>query len=157
MIKISLRRNSIYIIQYIIYYNLRRVIKVIISKFFSFNNSLIFTLLMIFGEFFGGLSVYLYQITFLRKVKRKNLAEEINIIKKEKKMKRIDGNFKIILLLFFAAYFDFVEYVLLSYFIPKLGKMSPTADLRLNGMSTISSCILFIYALKLKIGRHQFF
>jgi hypothetical protein len=35
--------------------------------------------------------------------------------------------------------------------------MSPTADLRLNGMSTISSCILFIYALKLKIGRHQFF
>ncbi len=159
MIKISLRRNSIYIIQLIIYYNIRRVIKVIIGNFFSFYNSLIFTLLMLFGEFFGGLTVYLYQITFLRKVKnqKQKLTEETSVIKKEKKMKRIDGNFKIILLLFFSAYFDYIEYVLLSYFIPKLAKMSPTADLRLNSMSTISSCILFIYALKLKIGKHQFF
>ena len=157
MISISLRKNSIYIIQLIIYYNVRRVTKVILNNFFSFNNSIIFTFLMHLGELFGGLSVYIYQITFLRKDKSIKINEEIKIFTKKKKMNRADGNLKIILLLFFTAYFDYLEFVLLSYFVPLLSEMSPTADIRLISMSTISSCIIFIYAMKLKIGKHQFF
>lgn len=72
MIKISLRRNSIYIINLIIHYNMRRVIRTIINNYFSFKDSLIFTVLMVLGEFFGGLSVYIYQHLFLNKHKNKN-------------------------------------------------------------------------------------
>ena len=72
MIKISLRRNSIYMINLIIHNNMRRVIRTIINNYFSFKDSLIFTVLMVLGEFFGGLSVYIYQRLFLNKHKNKN-------------------------------------------------------------------------------------
>ena len=159
MIKLSLRRNSIYIIQVIIYYNIRRVVKDIITKNFEFNSSLIFTFLMHSGEFFGGLSIYLYRKTFLKKVKNKINYEAlpINIIQKVIKMHRIDGYFKIIVLIFFSAFFDFIEFILLSFLVPKLADISPTADLRLNGFSTITSAIVFRYALKFKNDKHQFY
>ena len=60
MIKIAIRRNQIYIIYLFIYYYLRRVEKTIIEHFYPFNDSLIFTLLMHLGEFFGGLSIYIF-------------------------------------------------------------------------------------------------
>ena len=159
MIKLSLRRNSIYIIQVIIYYNIRRVVKDIITKNFEFNSSLIFTILMHFGEFFGGLSIYIYRKTFLNKGKNKIKLEglSINIIQKAIQMRRIDGYFKIIVLIFFSAFFDFIEFILLSFLVPKLADMSPTADLRLNGFSTITSAIVFRYALRFKIDKHQFY
>ena len=162
MIKISLRRNSIYIINLIIHYNMRRVIRTIINNYFSFKDSLIFTVLMVLGEFFGGLSVYIYQHLFLNKHKNKNKNKlndigNIKTLIKEDKMNRVDGNFKIFLLIFFSAFFDFIEYVFLNYFVPKLADVSPSAELRLHSISTISSCIVFIYTLKLKIGKHELY
>ena len=113
MIKLTLRRSSIYVIQLIIYYNIRRIIKGIITKKFGFNSSLSFTFLMHFGELFGGLSVYFYRITFLRENKKKKKKSEFlmeKVVKEDKKMNRIDGYPKIALLLFFTAFFDFIEY-----------------------------------------------
>ena len=160
MIKLSLRSNSIYIIQVIIYYNIRRIIEDIITKNFEFNNSLIYTLLMLLGEFFGGLSIYIYRKTFFKKDDKNNIQYEV-LSDKEKqsirKMRRIDGYFKIIILIFFCAFFDLINYLLLTFLVPKLTEMSPSADLRLNGFSTITSAIVFRYALKIKIYKHQYF
>ena len=153
MIKLTFRRSSIYVIQLIIYYNIRRIIKGIITKKFIFNSSLIFTILMHLGELFGGLSVYFYRITFLHENKKKMEKAA----KEEKKMNRIDGYSKIALLLFFCSLFDFIEYLLLYYLVPHLAEISPTADLRLNAVSTISSAFVFKYALRLRIEKHQYF
>jgi hypothetical protein len=101
MIKISLRGNSIYIIQLFIYYYLRRIDSTIIKRIFNFQDSLIFTLLMHFGEFFGGLASYIYQNTFLKTKKKleknKNNINSRLIIYKKKEMSRVDGKFKIYL------------------------------------------------------------
>ena len=59
--------------------------------------------------------------------------------------------------MFLGAFFDFIEYVILSFYIPRIAKMSPTADIRLKGIITISSSLIFTFALKLKIGRHQIY
>ena len=112
------------------------------------------------GEFFGGLSVLIYQTAFLNE--RKNNKVErmrsfIKIIQHKKQMNKADRTPKIILLMFLGAFFDFIEYVILSFFIPRIAKMSPTADIRLTGIITISSSLIFTFALKLKIGRHQFY
>ena len=112
------------------------------------------------GELLGGLSVYFYQKTFLHRKgnnKEKYKIESIVIIRRKEKMGRPDGFFKIFFLIFFSAYFDFVESILLSYYVPQLIEMSPTADLRLNSASTISSCLIFIFTLKLDIGKHHIF
>ena len=66
IIKISTRRNLFYIINLIIHYYLRKV-DLIISNIYNFNGSLILTLLMLLGEFFAGLSIYIYQKILLKK------------------------------------------------------------------------------------------
>ena len=160
MIKIAIRRNLIYIMYLFIYYYLRRVEKTIIEHFYPFNDSLIFALLMHLGEFFGGLSVLIYQTAFLNERKNNKVERTrsfIKIIQHKKQMNKADRTPKIILLMFLGAFFDFIEYVILSFFIPRIAKMSPTADIRLTGIITISSSLIFTFALKLKIGRHQFY
>ena len=64
---------------------------------------------------------------------------------------------KIALLIFFAAFFDFIEYILINFFIQRTAKISPTSDLRFNSITTIASSLIFTFALRLKIGKHQFF
>ena len=159
MIRIALRKNLIYILQVIIHYYLRRIVSTIIRKVYKFNDSLIFTLLMHLGELFGGLASYLYQNKFLKPKPKipSNATISQYIIPKELKMKKADNNYKIIILIFFAAFFDFMGYILATFFVPKIARLSPTADIRLTSVTTISSTLIFIYALKLKIGRHHFY
>ena len=72
-------------------------------------------------------------------------------------MNRADGWIKIIILIFFASFFDFYESIILNYIIQGLAEISPTIDQRLCFIITISSSLICIYALRLKIGRHQVF
>ena len=159
MIKLGFRRNSIYIIQYFIYYYVRRIIKLSISQIFEFNDSIIFSLIMHLGEFFGGLFSFLYQNTFIKQSREPIKLSGIKLIGNKKKMNRADKLYKIGLLIFFAAFFDFTEYLLINYYIPRISatRMSPTYDLRFNSITTISSSLIFTYALRLKTGRHQFY
>ena len=157
MIKLTLRKNLIYIIQLSIYYYIRRIDYIIIKQLYPFKDSLIFAFLMHLGEFFGGLASYLYQNTFLKKAKTTKNIWGLNLIQKSATMRRIDGKFKILLLIFFSAFFDFMEYVLVTFFVPYIVVLSPTADLRLTSIATISTSLISKYALKLKIGRHQIF
>ena len=60
LIHITKRRNLLYVIYSMIYYFLRKVVLIIINKKYKYNDSLIFTLLMVLGEFFGGFTVYIY-------------------------------------------------------------------------------------------------
>ena len=63
-IHIATRRNLFYILSLIIHYYLRKADLIIINTEYEFNDSLIFTLLMLWGEFFGGLAIFLYQNNF---------------------------------------------------------------------------------------------
>ena len=155
-IKITTRRNLFYIINLIIYYYIRKADLIIINKTFKFNDSLIFTLLMLSGEFFAGLSIYIYQMIFLKK--------EIKIIKHfnivftifRPKMNRSDNIFKIILLLFFSASFDFIEFIVATFYIPKFSVVSPTAEYRFGGLIIILGALLCHFNLKIKLLKHQF-
>ena len=71
MIKFTFRRSIIYLLILLLYYHLRKIISIIMKHVFEFNNSLLLTLLMAFGELFGGLAIYYYQINFLSKTKTK--------------------------------------------------------------------------------------
>ena len=63
-IRISTRRNLFYLSQVVLYYYSRKVVLIIINNLYKFNDSLIFTFLMLLGEFFAGIAIYLYQIYF---------------------------------------------------------------------------------------------
>ena len=67
IIKISTRGNLFYVVNVIIYYYIRKIVLIIINNIYKFNDSLIFTFWLLAGEFFAGLSIYIYQILFLKK------------------------------------------------------------------------------------------
>ena len=155
MIKCTLRRNLIYLFFLFLYYYLRKIISIIMSQVLKFNISLIYTFLMVLGEFFGGLSIYIYQKKFLAENKKTNNRFKIKLLANRTTMNPIDGRIKIYILIFFASFFDFVEYLIVTYFIPRIASLSPTADQRLCSISTISSSLVCTYTLRMKVGRHQ--
>ena len=150
----------IYFVLLCFWHYARQIEIIIIPKVTNFSDSLTFTFLMFFGELFGGLAVIVYnKLNFLYRKKQNKQDEAIvKILTKGKgrKMSKSDNMFKIILLIFFAAFFDFVQFII-SYALPKIAVLSPTSDQRLRILITITSSLLCTYALKFKISKHHIF
>jgi len=159
MIKIGLRNNLLYPLLLIIFTFSRRILSSIISEKLKFKSSLSFlTLLMFFSEFIVGLFIYLYQLKFLKSNKKTNAKQSsINYIVSYNKMSHPDSEFKIFALIFIGAYFDFVEFILTSYYFPKFENISKSLNIRLGSALTLSSFILYYYLLKIQIYNHQKF
>ena len=134
IIHLSTRRNLRFIIYLILYYYLRKIDSIIINYKFKFDDSLIFAILMFLGEFFAGLSVFIYQALYLKKDNKKAYYFGIELIFDKGGMNRRDKIYKIILLIFFAAFFDYMQFIIASFYIPKLFMFSPTASYRFGGI-----------------------
>ena len=158
MIKFAFRKNLIYILQLILWNLLRKIEKTIISKSLGFEISSIFTILMFLGNFIFGLIFYLYQLQFLKKNKNEpSKFMSITLLQKENELVPPDSKTKIYFLLFFASFFDFIEFTLSMYTLQKFVGASPSLQSRLSGILTISSALFFYYVLKFQIFKHQFF
>ena len=157
LIHISIRRNLYYIINLLIHYYLRKVDLIIINTKFQFNDSLIFTFLMFFGEFFAGLSIFLYQHIFLKKDIKTFKHFKIPFSIYKPKMNRTDNIFKIGLLIFFSASFDFIEFVIATFYIPRFEIVSSTAEYRFGGLIIIIGALICHFNLRIKILKHQFY
>ena len=106
------------------------------------------------GTFIGGLTLYLCHINSFRK--RKVIKYfGIGVIRNRIKIKNEDKYLKKIILIFFAGFFDFYEFILLNFYITS--KDSPIIGVKIGCLSTISSSLICIYALRFTIGRHHKF
>ena len=85
MIKLSYRRNLIYLLLLFISYLLRRIIGIIIGKLYDLGNSLIFVFIMFLAEFMGGLLIYVYQTSFLNRNKNVKTNAIYKLIIRKKK------------------------------------------------------------------------
>lgn len=158
IIHITKRRNLLYIIYLMISYFMRKVDLIIITETYKFNDPLIFTFLMLLGEFVGGLSIYLYQHYFFKTKENKGTRYfGIELLQNDLQMKSPDSNTKILVLIFFTAYFDFVQFILLTLYMPKFPVLSPTAESRFGGGIIIVGAIICYFYLKYKIKKHQFY
>ena len=157
MLKITFRKNHIYLVFLFFSYFVRRIISIILSKIFGFSTSILFCFLMCLGQIIGGSVVYCYQDSFLKKKTKKTSKSFLyhQLVVRERKLKKADSCFIIIILIFFASFFDLEEYFITSVFIPKISKLSSTSSLRLCCIMTITSSLICITAMKYKIGRHQ--
>ena len=157
MIKIAFRKNHIYLVALFFSYFFRRILLIILQKIFGFKKSLIFCFFMCSGQIIGGITIYIYQYTFLRKKgSSSNTKYAIQLISNKREMNRVDNSYKILFLIFLASSFDFVEFFITSDFIPEIASLSSTADLRLGFIMTVTTSLLCTFALRYKIGKHQF-
>ena len=159
MIKIGLRNNLLYPLLLIIFTFFRRILSVVISELLEFESSLSFlTFLMFFSEFITGLIIYIYQLKFIKHNKKTNSKKSrIKYLVLNNKMSYHDSKFKIYLLIFIATYFDFVEFILASYYFPQFENISKSLTIRLGSALTLSSFILYYFLLKIEIYNHHKF
>ena len=68
-----------------------------------------------------------------------------------------DNIFKVYLLIFIGTYFDFVEFILTSYYFPKFENISKSLNIRLGSALTLSSFILYYFLLRIEVFNHQKF
>jgi len=157
MIKIGLRNNLLYPLLLIIFTFFRRILSDVISDLLKFESSISFlTLLMFFSEFIVGLSIYMYQLKFFKHNKKTNVRKSsIKLIVTHNEISYPDSIFKIYILIFIATYFDFVVFILISYYFPQFENISKSLNVRLGGSLTLSSFILSYFLLKIKIFKHQ--
>ena len=78
----------------------------------------------------------------------------LELIKTENRVKKIDGILKSIFILFYCAFFDFAQFILS---INKIINLSSSICSRLRGFLTIFDALFYYFILKLNIYRHQFF
>lgn len=159
MIKVSLRPNLIYPFYLIMWTFLRKIVSIIISKVFKFKGSIIYTFLMFFGEISGGLFFYLDQKSYFKKKFSVKITSKFDhsFITNNALIKIIDSNIKILFLFVMTAFFDFFEFLVSTYEIGKIPKISGTLQIRLGGFLIIISSLVGYFTLKFPIFKHHIF
>ena len=105
---------------------------------------------------FHYISFAIYNSRILKKDKKKETRVfGLKLIQKEVKMKTQDSKIKIIILIFFAAFFDFVEFIIASFYMPRFPIISQTAEYRFGGIIIIIGALLCYYNLKMSIKKHH--
>ena len=155
-IKIGIRHNLIYPLMIIIFTFVRKVDTIIMHKYIKFNGSLLLTLIMFLSEFITGL--YCYKFYSNNNISKKKTFKSNKLKLIRYKFKLPDKFKKIYFLIFMAAYFDFVVFILQTYYLPQfLEKESISLDIRVRNSLIISNAIICYYFLRLKIYKHQKF
>ena len=155
MLKIRFRKNLVYLSVYYISWYIRKTIIIIIQTLFNLTPTYILLYLMNLGQIVGGLSLYIYQHSFHKQTNGTKFFR-LELIYNEEEIKVADGPYKIILLIFFASYFDFMESILLNIYIHSIDpSISPTINVRIGCITTILSSLICTSALRFKIGKHH--
>ena len=152
MIKIRLRKNLLYLLVYYIASFIKsNFIQIFINDSFRFNPMYINLFINPIENIIGGLIVFLYQ-KYSTRNKGKAQYFGIKLIHNKKYIAR-DGKFKQILLIFFAAFFNYYSYIIGSLFKDMLDLQA--MEQRLSSIQIFSSTFIFIYAFRFKIKKHH--
>ena len=156
MIKIRLRKNLLYLFVYYLGWYIRKIINMIIKYLFNYSLTYIFLYLMTLGEIIGGFSIFMYQNNSWKEKKKTKYFELKLIYNEKEEIEVADGRFKRIILIFLAAFFDFMEFIIFYFYVPLMdSKITPTIDFRFGCLTTIVSSLIYTNALRFKIGKHH--
>ena len=137
MIRIGLRKNLFYLLMLTIFNFLRNIDTIVMNQIIGLNGSLFLTFLMFLGEFVAGLIIYIRQIRFLRSRRSINIFMGIKLIQASSEISTSDNKLKIYFLIFIISYFDFIEFMMATLYIPQIKNVSGSLAKRLNGILTI--------------------
>ena len=155
--KIGIRYNLLYPLMLIIFSFFRKIDSILMKDIIKFKDSLLLTLIMFLSEFCSGLILFRYHMAFF-KDKRKSTFMGIELIVGQMDINSPDSNLKIYSLIFLATFFDFIEFLLQTYYIPsKFGNLSISIDIRLRSILILCSAFCCYFILKFPIFRHQKF
>ena len=160
MLKIETRHNLVYPGMLILFIGLRRIIEILIeSKFNSVGNYLLNTLIF-FSKFIAGLIAKNFA-KFI--IKPNNDINErgysimgMRVTKTNLEIPSLDSTPKIIVLIFFASYFDIIGTIIRKNFNMN-DKKNKSIEERIKGFQIISSAVLCYFTIRTKMYKHNVF
>ena len=145
-IKFASRPNMKYLVHLIIWSFIRHILVDIISEFLHFDLYLIYSFLMFLGEFIFGLILYLYQKKYFLKKNNVENAKFMGIeLISNIRFQINDSKYKILFLIIFTSFFDFLEISIVIELGTKIKKCSRTIDDRLGGTLIIFESIIYFF------------
>ena len=159
MIKIGIRKNLFYPMMSMIFHFLTLIIFIIIKIYLEYDKYLVLEVIMFLSEFLSGLILSIYQMFFLFQKKDEEQLKIMGfklIYNKQSNIKPLDKGYKILFLIFVAAFFDFNQYTITEYLIKVENNSSSFyMDIHLRGLLTIFCAIYCYFLLNIGIGKHQ--
>ena len=160
MLKIETRHNLVYPGMLILFIGLRRIIEILIESLFeSVGKYSLYTLIFI-SKFIAGLIAKNFSKFIIQPNSDSNGRNYsimgIKLTKTNLEISSIDSIPKIIVLIFFASYFDIIGTIVRKNFNMN-DKKNKSLDERLKGFQIISSALLCYYTIRTKIYRHNIF
>lgn len=156
MIKMALRPNLIYPMQLIIWTFLRKITSILISKLFELKSSIIYTFLMFLGEIIGGFVSYKYQKSFIKNKPSEYLVNaKFSFVISSNEMNKANNEYTIKFLIFISSFFDFFEFIISTYYLGKILKISKTLQIRLGGFLIVVSFLVCSFVLNFNIFKHH--
>ena len=158
MIKFALRRNLIYVLQYIIWSLLRFILAIFMDTSFKFGKSYIIIQSIFFGETLAGAIMLISQKKYNKK-KKDQYFMSIKLISLEDNKLLVPRDNKITMLffIFLITFLDMVAFSLLNNYLPRLINLSKSILKRLYGFTTIFCFFFYVNTLKLPVYRHHKF
>ena len=156
IIKFAWRSNLLYPIHSILWTFARKMDILLLDIIFHFSANIFFTLIMFFAEFFTGLLCYYIQNPYVNNQAYDKKTNDIYVYLPSE-MGRKDSLIKIYFLIFVAAYFDFIEFILWTNYIPKFKHSSSSFDTRLGALMIISSALFYRYVFKFSYSKTSIF
>ena len=157
MIKFALRRNLIYVLQYIIWSLLRFLLTIYMDSTFKLGKSYIFIQSIFFGEILTGAIMYFSQKKY-NKQKKDQYFMSIKLISLEdKQLVSKDNKIIILFFIFLITFLDLVAFSLLNNYLPRILNLSNSILKRLYGFTTIFCFFFYVNSLKLPVYRHHKF
>ena len=159
MLKIGTRHNLVYPGMLIIFIGLRRIIEILIeSKFNSVGNYLLNTLIF-FSKFIAGLITKNFAKFIIKPNNGNNERYSImgiQLTKIDLEISSLDSTPKIIVLIFFASYFDIIGTIIRKNFNMN-DKENKSIEERIKGFQIISSALLCYFTIRTKMYKHNIF
>jgi hypothetical protein len=158
-IKIGIRYNLIYPFLLITFTFFRNVDTLLMDKINEFKGSLLLTLIMFFSEIVSGFTLYIKQILFISNSKKSTSLNSVKINSERTSLnKEISSNSKNIwmyMLLLAISFFDFIQFISRTYYLPNYKKKSNSLEARLQNMTTIFTSLFYHFLLKFNLFKHQ--
>ena len=161
-IKIGIRKNLRYPVLLILCNSLLDIDEIIMKNYFNYYKGyFIYCVLIFLSQFFSGLIPLLIFKCTNRKKTHKRYANGFNLIQGKDKIKQADSLCKILLLLFFASYFNLIGVIVRRKYFTRnnldLPKRGFFIEHRFKSIQIEVSALLSYLTLKIKIYRHQKF
>ena len=160
MLKIEIRHNLVYPGMLILFIGLRRIIEILIQTLFdSVGMYLLFTSIFISKLIAGFIAMHFSKFI----IKSNNDSNDMNysimgirLPKSNLEISTVDSIPKIIVLIFFASYFDIIGTLVRRSFNMN-DRKNKSLEERVKGFQIISSALLCYYTIRTKMYKHNIF